>query len=84
MMSRVAHLMDCTLHACVGNHTEDAGFETSVKGGQSLVSVNGPSTRHDTVVRAGLLQVQPHLQHLWCRKEEIKTKTSQILLIYSN
>lgn len=59
--------MNCALHTCVGDHAEDAGLESSVKGRQRLLSVNGASTRHDTIVGASLLQVQPHLQHLYGR-----------------
>ena len=56
--------MNCALHACVGDHAEDAGPESSVKGGQRLVPVDGAGTGQHAIVGASLLQVQPHLQHL--------------------
>lgn len=58
------HLVNCTLHAGIGDHAEDARLESSVKGGQRLLSVNGSGTRNDAIVGAGLLQVQSHFQHL--------------------
>lgn len=60
----LAHLMNSTLHTCIGDHTEDAGLESSVKGRQRLASINGSGTHCNTMVSASLLQVQPHLQHL--------------------
>lgn len=80
----VSHLMNCTLHSCVGDHAEDAGLESSVEGGQGLVSVNGSGAGRHTVVRTRLLQVQPHFQHLGTFKHSVKTLVykAQSLLYY--
>lgn len=68
---RRTHLIYCTLHACVGDHTEDAGLESPVKWGQRLVCVNRSGTRHNTLIRASSLQVESDFQHLWMIKTEI-------------
>lgn len=60
----LSHLMHGTLHTCIGDHAEDARLKTPVEGRQGLLFVDFLGTRHDTMVCAGLLQIQPHLQHL--------------------